>query len=159
MGNIFVTIFSNFVYQIRMKDLSERDRLVQSLKNISDKVGIEALNYLIQQPQYTSDSRRNYCLQFIIQEKITSVTIVDRAKLEQIENSKGMGDKEQNAIPHAPNHEGFFNQLFMAMESSKQVNFFFYEKSQLVLVAEEKSRKPMERILREIGLKVIYFRL
>jgi hypothetical protein len=142
-----------------MKDLSERDKIIQGLKNISDRGGIEALNFLLKQPDFISDSRRSYCLQFIIQEKITSVTIVDRTRLELMERRKWTVGKEQNAIPHAPNHEDFFNQLFKAKKNSKQVNFFAYEKSQLVLVAEEKSRKPMERILRGIGLKITYFSL
>lgn len=56
-----------------MKDLSERDKVIHTLKNISDRGGIEALNYLLKEPNFISESRRNYCLQFIIQEKITSV--------------------------------------------------------------------------------------
>jgi hypothetical protein len=139
-----------------MKDLSERDKVIHTLKNISDRGGIEALNYLLIEPNFISDSRRNYCLQFIIQEKITSVTIIDRTKLELKERKKQMGGKEQNEIPHAPNHEEFFNQLFIAKGNSKQVNFFAYENSQLVLVAEEKCRKPMERIMRGMGLKIVY---
>ena len=139
-----------------MKDLSERDKLIQSLKNISDKGGVDALNYILKQPDFISDNRRNYCFQFFVQEKITSVTIVDKTKLEKIERSLINRNIEQASIPHAPNHWDFLNQIIQTKKNSKQDNFFAYEKKQLIVVAEGKCRKPMEKILRGMGLKIIY---
>lgn len=140
-----------------MKELSDRDKVLQSLKSISPKGGVQALNYMLTDHKYVSSSRRNYYLQYFIQEKISEVIIADREKLKELEKIRRTGREQVEIIPHSRVTEDFLDVLIAAMQKSKHDNFFDYERNQLFLIAEQKCWKPVEKVLKQMGLRVSYF--
>ncbi len=139
-----------------MKELSDRDKVLKSLKPIFR--GCKELNYMLTQPKTVSSSRRNFYLQYFIQEQISSIIIVDREKLKELEKVRRTGREQVEVIPHSRVTEDFLDVLITSMQKSKLDNFFDYERSHLFLIAYEKYRKPVEKVLRQMGLKIVYFR-
>jgi hypothetical protein len=141
-----------------MKELSDRDKVLKGLKYIGKKTGIDGLNFMLTEHKFISSSRRNFYLQYFVLEKITDIIIVDKDKLKELEKVRRTGREQVEVIPHSRVTEDFLDVLITSMQKSKRDNFFDYERNQLFLIADEKCRKPVEKVLRQMGLKIIYFR-
>lgn len=138
-----------------MKQLSDRDKFLQRLPTFSDVGGFKALSYLLTQPKYINDSHRNSYLRFFIYREIISVVFIDKQKLKELEKKRIAHKK---IIPRIRVKKDFLDKLIMKMQDSKKDNFFSYVNNQLFLISDKKSRKPAEKILKQMGLKIIYFR-
>jgi hypothetical protein len=133
-----------------MKDL-EREKILGGLKSFDKVAGIQALNFMLSDHKYISSSRRNLCLKYFVDKQITELIVVDREKLKELEMIRRTGRKENEVIPHSRVTEDFLDVLITAKQDSEKDNFFIYKRNQLLLFADEKSRKPIEKVLRQWG--------
>ena len=140
-----------------MKHLDPKEALKQ-LPSFDKTAGIQALNFMLADHKYISSSRRNLCLKYFIGKQISEVIIVDTEKLKELEMIRRTGRKENEVIPHSRVTEDFLDVLITSKQNSKKDNFFTYQRNQLLLFSDEKSRKPVEKVLRQMGLKIIDFR-
>lgn len=140
-----------------MKDL-DREKILGGLKSFDAVGGIQALNCMLSDHKYISSSRRHLCLKYFVDKQITEVIIVDREKLKELEMIRRTGGNENEVIPHSLVTEDFLDILITAKQDSKKDNFFTYKRNQFLLFTDEKSRKPVEKVLRQMGLKIIDFR-
>lgn len=139
-----------------MKD-PEREKFLSSLKPIGKKSALEALNFMLIDPKYISSSRRHFYLSYFVQEKITEVIIVDTQKLRQFEIIRRTGRKDNEVVPHSRITEDFLDILIKAKQNSDRNSFFDYQRNQLLLFADGKTGKAAEKILRQMGLRIIFF--
>lgn len=140
-----------------MKDL-DREKILGGLKSFDKVGGIQALNFMLSDHKYISSSRRHLCLKYFVDKQITEVIVVDREKLKELEMIRRTGRKENEVIPHSRVTEDFLDVLITARQDSKKDSFFSYKRNQLLFFADEKSRKPVEKVLRQMGLKIVDFR-